>query len=85
MHRMRESGRWGVGKWVNECVGVGVYVGVLCARTRQQALPFALTAGCYHRRGKASAPRHQPEREARESTVVLLASGSSGRQQQQQQ
>jgi len=58
---MRESGRWGVGKWEWMCGSGRVYV--LCARTRQRALPFALTAGCCHRRWKASAPRHQPERE----------------------
>ena len=69
MHRMRESGRRGVGECVM-CV-CGYVCGCAVCKDKAASLPFALTAGCCHRRWKASAPRHQPEREARESSSIV--------------
>lgn len=69
MHRMRESGRWGVGKWVDGCVGVGVWMWVCCMqgqgseptfRVDRGALPWALESQCPETSARAGSGK--PER-----------------------
>jgi hypothetical protein len=85
MHRMRESGRWGVGKWVDvwewECVcGCAVCKDKAASptfRVDRGALPWALESQCPETSARAGSGKP-------ESKVVLSASGSNGKQQQQQ-